>query len=416
MNSNLLKSKFFVISLISILVLGILLTYIINSKSKNYLNVEKSDNSITINKVLLGDDLITTDKYNNLIKDKKLGILTNQTGVNSNGKHIIDVLQKDYNVTALFAPEHGLNGLAPAGEYVKSYIHPKYNVPVYSLYGETRRPSEDMIENIDTFIIDIQDIGVRYYTYISTMYYVMETAKKYNKEVIVLDRPNPLGGYLIEGPILEDKFKSFLGVDNIPIIHGMTIAELASFFNRNINCKLTTIPMKGYSRDMLWMDTGLEWIPTSPNIPTIESCFSYATTGISEGISGIGMDDYFTWFGGKNLNSKELVKTLHDSSLPGVSFAISNKENKSGFRIIIDDYKTFNPLLTGIYILANANRTMDLNIPKDNGQIPIFDKIMGTDKISKLLINKKSPNDIINSYLYSLEKFKKERESYLLYK
>lgn len=365
----------------------------------------------------LGDDLILS-KYSNLIEGKRLGIVTNQTGVNSSGEHIIDILRNypQSRITAIYTPEHGLYGTTPAGEYVKSYIHPKYNIPVYSLYNKTRKPTPDMLKNIDVLIFDIQDVGVRFYTYISTLNYCLVSTKESNKKLIVLDRPNPLGGLLVEGPILQDKFKSFVGVDNIPTIHGMTVGEIAKFFNRKINCALEVVPMEGYRRDMLWQDTGLSWIQTSPKIPDIESCFLYSATGLGEGITEASMDDNFKWIGGKNVNGENLANLLNNSKLEGVKFKREERSSRDGVRLIITNYNSFNPYKTGIYILSYIKKMTNFNVPTSDDSIVMFDKIMGTDMIGHALNEIKTPREIIEIYSPELESFKKERVKYLIYK
>ena len=273
----------------------------------------------------LGNEvLFDSPQYYSLIKGKRVGLVTNQTGVNSKGVSTVDRLANDPNVklVALFGPEHGIDGKAPAGSYVKSYNHPTLNIPVYSLYGVTRKPTPDMLHNVDVLLFDIQDVGARWYTYISTLNYVMEVAGELGIPVIVLDRPNPLGGEIVEGPVLEERFKTFVGVDNIPMAHGMTIGELARFFNRpanGFNTDLTVVPMEGYTRDMIWHDTGLTWIATSPNIPTIESVFCYMATGLGEG-TGVGQRDKFTWIGAVGIDSQRFADLLNGSGLEGVHY------------------------------------------------------------------------------------------------
>ena len=414
MNFGLFKNKIFIFSIVLVITIGSLISYTFLFKPNNKIITTDSNNSFKICKLQLGGDLIST-KYKNIIKNKNLGVLTNQTGVNSDGKHILDVLteNKDNNVVAIFSPKQNLNK-KNNNELTYESNHPKYNIPLYNIDNKNINLAENVMNNIDTFIVDIQDIGVRYHANVSTLYYFMETAKKYNKEIIVLDRPNPLGGSLVEGPVLEDSFKSFLGVDNLPIIHGMTIGELSNFFNRNIDCNLQVIKMEGYNRDMQWIDTDLEWINHS-DIPSIISCFSYASTGLTDKISNIEMEDYFTWFGSNNLDTKKLSNILEDSNIPGVSFACENKGEKNGIKIIVNDYNTYNPLITGFYILASINSIIDLNLSKNNDKLNEFNKLMGNDKISKMLADKRSAEDIINSYSKELDNFKKEREKYLLY-
>ena len=363
----------------------------------------------------LGDDLLIT-KHKELINGKKIGLVTNQTGVNSKYQSSITLLSnyKDAKLTALYGPEHGIDGKAKAGDYVKSYVHPSLNIPVYSLYGDTRMPTKEMLSNIDVLIFDIQDIGARSYTYMSTLNYCMVAAAQYNKPIIVLDRPNPLGGEIVDGPVLEDKYKTFVGVDNLPLCHGMTAGELANFFNRKIGAKLTVVPMEGYSRDMIFQDTELKWTQSSPYIPDIDSVFSYSATGLGEGTS-IYQDDCFSWIGGTGINSDKYAKLLNDANLPGVKFIAENKGNFGGVKLQITDYHKFNPAKTGIYTLAYAHSLNNFKVPKSDKTIVMFDKIMGTDKIGIYLEKKYTPQQIEATYKTDLEKFRKERQKYLIY-
>ena len=254
----------------------------------------------------LGDEVLFS-RYRHLIEGKRVGLITNQSGVNSQGRSTIDALANDPTVqlVALYGPEHGIDGQAKAGASVESYTHPTLNIPVYSLYGATRMPTETMLKDIDVLLYDVQDIGARTYTYISTLNYAMKAAKQYGKQVVVLDRPNPLGGETVEGPVLGDAFETFVGVDNLPMAHGMTAGELARFFNREIGADLKVIPMEGYTRDMIYQDTGLPWVATSPNIQTIDSVFGYMATGLGEG-TGVSQAG-FTWIGGNSLTRRSSV-------------------------------------------------------------------------------------------------------------
>lgn len=371
----------------------------------------------------LGNEvLFDSPQYYSLIKGKRVGLVTNQTGVNSKGVSTVDRLANDPNVklVALFGPEHGIDGKAPAGSYVKSYNHPTLNIPVYSLYGVTRKPTPDMLHNVDVLLFDIQDVGARWYTYISTLNYVMEVAGELGIPVIVLDRPNPLGGEIVEGPVLEERFKTFVGVDNIPMAHGMTIGELARFFNRpanGFNTDLTVVPMEGYTRDMIWHDTGLTWIATSPNIPTIESVFCYMATGLGEG-TGVGQRDKFTWIGAVGIDSQRFADLLNGSGLEGVHYTPDTRGSYGGVKLSITDYRKFNPAKSGLYALAYAKQLNDFKVPKSGSttaSIVMFDKIMGTDRIGKWLEQKLSPQEMERRYAAELNQFKKDRQKYLIY-
>ena len=196
----------------------------------------------------LGNEVLL-EKHRHLVEGKRVGLITSYSGVDSKGESLISIFANDpkINLVALFGPEHGVDGTAPAGVLVKTYIHPLHKIPVYSLYGDVRKPTRSMLEGIDVLLFDIQDVGARYYTYISTMNYCMIAAKEAGIPFVVLDRPNPLGGVIVEGPVLEESFRSFVGVDVLPMAHGMTIGELARYFNRSINANLTVIPMAGYT-------------------------------------------------------------------------------------------------------------------------------------------------------------------------
>ncbi|NMB41658.1 MAG: DUF1343 domain-containing protein [Firmicutes bacterium] len=364
--------------------------------------------------VKIGSEMLM-DKYHHLIEGKKIGLVTNQSGVNSRKESTIDLLANDRSTSlvALFGPEHGIDGKAKAGEYVKSYTHEKLGIPVYSLYGQTRMPTGEMLKGLDAIVFDVQDIGARTYTYISTLNYCLVAAQKYDKTVIVLDRPNPLGGNIVEGPVLEDKYTTFVGVDNLPMAHGMTIGELAQFFNRKIGADLKVVPMEGYKRPMLFPDTGLTWVQTSPNIPDLDSVYGYMATGLGEG-TGIFQADKFKWIGGKGLNAEKYAGILNKAGLPGVTFVPEQRGEAGGVRLKITDPYTFNPARTGIYALAYAYMLGDFTVPKSNKDMVMFDKVMGTNKIGEYLEQGLSPQQIEKNYAPALEKFKEERKKYLI--
>ena len=369
----------------------------------------------TTSKVKLGNEVLMSD-YHYLIEGKKIGLITNQSGVNSEGKSTIDVLTQDKttSLVALYGPEHGIDGIAKAGAYVESYTHQELGIPVYSLYGKTRKPTGEMLRNVDLLIFDIQDIGARSYTYMSTLNYCMVAAKEYNKQVIVLDRPNPLSGEIVEGPVLEDPFITFVGIDNLPMAHGMTAGELANFFNRKIGCNLKVIPMKGYTRNMLYQNTGLPWVPTSPNIPDTDSVFGYMATGLGEG-TGIFQADKFKWIGGKGIDAQKFANLLNQSGLPGVTFIPENRETAGGVRLKIEDTYTFNPAKTGIYALTIAHNLSNFKVPKSGQTVVMFDKIMGTNKFGQYLEQGLTPQQIEANYAPALASFKEDRKKYLIY-
>ena len=362
----------------------------------------------------LGSEVfIEKERY--LVEGKKVGLVTNQSGVNSRGESTIEILREadDIELKALYAPEHGIDGLASAGEYVESYIHEDYGIPVYSLYGATRMPTEEMLEGLDFLLYDIQDIGARTYTYISTLNYCMKAAAEYGVPVLVLDRPNPLGGEIVDGPVLEERFKSFVGVDILPKAHGMTVGELARYFNRKIGVDLTVVPMEGYDRAMLYEDTGLSFVQTSPNIPDLVSVYGYMAVGLGEG-TGVYQADQFKWVGGKGLDAEAYADLLNTAGLKGIEFSPDQRGEAGGVRLEITDPYQFNPARTGLYVLAYAFSLEDFNVPKSNDTIVMFDKIMGTDQMGEFLEKGLSPQEIEERFAPGIESFKEKRQEYLM--
>jgi len=362
----------------------------------------------------LGSEVLL-EKKRHLVEGKQVGLVTNQSGVNSRGQSTMRILHEadDVKLTALYAPEHGLDGTAKAGEYVESYIHEEMGVPVYSLYGQTRMPTGEMLKGIDILLYDIQDIGARSYTYISTLNYCMVAAEKHGLPVMVLDRPNPLGGATVDGPVMETRFISFVGVDILPMAHGMTVGELARYFNRNIGAELIVVPMEGYDRTMLYSDTGLSWVQTSPNIPDLEAAFGYMATGLGEG-TGVFQADTFKWVGGKGLDKDRFAALLNDSGLSGVEFIPEQRGESGGVRLKITDPGSFNPARTGIHVLSHAFNLGNFTVPKSNDIIVMFDKIMGTAKMGEFLEQGLSPQEIEKRFAPAIEDFKQKREKYLL--
>ncbi|UED71101.1 exo-beta-N-acetylmuramidase NamZ domain-containing protein [Brevibacillus sp. HD3.3A] len=366
--------------------------------------------------VQLGSDLLF-DRFHQLIEGKNVGLITNQTGINSQGASTIDLLRRDRSVklTALFAPEYGLDGKEQVGTQAKSYTHPVYGIPVYSLYGSTRQPTPEMMGHFDTLLVDLQDTGSRTYTYISTLHYAMAAAKEQGKRIVVLDRPNPLGGTIVEGPVLEKPYQSFIGIDELPLAHGMTIGELALFFNRSIGADLYVVPMEGYTRGMTYPDTGLKWVPSSPHLPDLTSVYGYMATGLGEG-TPVKQADNFAWIGAEGIDSVQFADLLNGSLLPGVLFLPEKKENAGGVRLHIHDSRVFNPVRTGLYALAYARQLQPFAVPQSTEkEITMFDQVMGTSKIAQLLAQGKSPQEIVASYAEALGKFVELRKSFLIY-
>jgi len=365
---------------------------------------------------------------------KKVAVITNQTGIDSNYRLTVDILKeaKDVELVAIFAPEHGFLG-GVQGDISDSYDHKK-KVPVYSLYGSTRVIPDEKLKNVDVIVYDIQDIGTRSYTYISTMKLAMEQAAKNNKEFVVLDRPNPINGVIVDGPVLEPQFKSFIGIAEIPFVHGMTAGELALFFNKelNINCKLTVIPMKGWKRTMTWQDTGLPWVPTSPHIPEPDTPWYYPVTGIIGELPlvniGVGYTLPFKLVGAPWIDAETFAQELNRKKIEGVYFQpfyykpyYGGFKDKfcNGVRIIITDKNHFSPFLTSVAIMETLIKLypfeFDLTKKDIKDRIAMFDKACGSDIIRKKLMNGETYQDIANWYQAALKDFIQKRAKYLLY-
>jgi uncharacterized protein YbbC (DUF1343 family) len=376
--------------------------------------------------VLPGDDVFVAETWRELA-GRTIGIVTNQSGVLSDGTSLVDAVRANaqIRVKALFAPEHGLRGDRDAGSYVPSYADPRTGLPVYSLYGETRHPSARMLEGIDVLVFDIQDVGARPYTYMSTLAYVMESAKQYGKEIWVLDRPNPIGGVRVEGPVLDPAYKSFIGLYPIPERHGLTMGELAQLFNGHfgIGAKLRVVPVKGWSREMLWADTKLRWTPTSPNVPYAFTPLVYLATGlIDEGgvNNGVGTDRPFEYAGGYGFDAKTYARTLTARGVPGARFEPLEWVPQRGFwagktlagvQIHVDDPHAFPNVRTAVELLAAARAQGRLHINKAAS----FDRDWGTNSVRLALLDGASPDAILASWESGLTSYRAIRERYLLY-
>ena len=277
-----------------------------------------------MNKVVLGIERI--DEFKNVFEGKRIGLITNPTGIASDFTSSIDVLRNKTNLVALFSPEHGVRADIQAGMHLPTYVDEETGITVYSLYGKHKKPSKEMMDELDIMSIDVQDNGSRYYTFIYTMAYAMYACAEYGKEFVVFDRPNPIGGVKVEGNKLDtEKYRSFVGYFEMPQRHGMTIGELAKLFNEEykIGCKLTVIPMKGWDRSMSFEDTNLPWVVPTPNIPTINTCYAYNATCIFEGTNfaeGRGTTTPFELIGAPWVKSETLARELNAYGLEGVHF------------------------------------------------------------------------------------------------
>jgi len=379
---------------------------------------------------------VLIEKQLDLIKGKRVGLITNQTGFTATLKSTIDALNElpDVELVASFGPEHGVRGDIEAGEYIPNFVDKKTGITVYSLYGKSRRPTPDMLKNIQVLVYDIQDIGARGYTYIYTMAYAMEAARDAGIQFIVLDRPNPLGGNRVEGNVLDPKFSSFIGLYPIPYLYGMTVGELAKLFNNEfgINCDLVVVPMEGWQRDMTYEDTGLFWVPTSPNIPHAETVFPYAAIcfigELGTIAEGVGTALPFELLGAPWMDGEKLANELNAKNLPGVFFRPTFfipffhpgkydyvRKQCGGVQIHITDTKTFMPLATQVHILTAIRKIHCEQNIFNTPRSASFDKAAGTDELRNAVLRGDSAEQIIASWQEQLGKFTKIREKYLIY-
>lgn len=384
-------------------------------------------------KFRLGIEVLLQDRID-LIKDKRVGLITNPTGVDQNLTSIVDLLYNHPNVklTALYGPEHGVRGDAQAGQYVEKYIDEKTGLPVYSLYGATKKPTSEMLENIDVLLFDIQDVGTRFYTYIYTMALAMEAAKEKNIPIIVLDRPNPISGTKVEGPVLEEKYSSFIGEYPIPVRHGMTVGELAKLFNEEfeIDADLTVVEMEGWKRNMYYGDTPLHFVLPSPNMPTLDTALVYPGAALIEGTNvseGRGTTRPFELIGAPFINSTDLAAKLNAYKLPGVTFraasftpTFSKHANKlsHGVQIHITNRNAYKPFETGLTIVKTIHdmypNEFQFRAPNSAG-ISFFDNLVGNGSIRADIQAGKSVEEMKATWQQDLEKFMDTREKYLLY-
>jgi uncharacterized protein YbbC (DUF1343 family) len=322
------------------------------------------------------------EKYLDSLSNKRVGVVCNQTSVLPDGTHLVDTLQsRGVNITALFGPEHGIRGTAAAGEIIGSNKDAKTGIQVYSLYGKTRKPTPEMLKNVDVLVFDIQDVGARFYTYLSTMAYCIEAASENHKKIIILDRPNPINGIEVDGPVLDTAFKSFVGMLPIPIRHGMTLGELAKmivgekWIKIDAEIDLQVIPMENWKRTMWFDETSLPWIPPSPNMKTLATATVYPGTCLFEATNvteGRGTEKPFEYIGAPWIDKDNLAKTLNGENLEGVKFepmeftpaadSVSapspkfNNEKCGGIFIDITDRTKYHPFESAITILQTIQQ------------------------------------------------------------
>jgi len=391
-----------------------------------------------------------------LVRGKKIGLITNPTGVNGRLQSDIDLLRESGQVelVALYGPEHGVRGNVQGGIYVPFYFDDKYGIPVFSLYGQSLKPDPGMfkdmdeymrsfdgdakgqgkipegtmLKDIDVLVFDIQDVGTRVYTYAATMDYVMQAAFQSGIPFIVLDRPNPINGLIMEGPVLEyPEFSSFIGLYPIPERHGMTVGELALMINDRFlekKADLTVVPMQGWRREMWFDETGLPWVVPSPNMPTLDTATVYPGQVCLEGTNvseGRGTTRPFEMFGAPWIDGFELARRLNGLGLPGVafreawftpSFSKFTGEQCGGAQVHVTDRNSYRPFETALHVVKTIR---EMYPGKFQFHPDYFDKVMGTAKVRAGLEKGRGVAEILIDFKPGLKAFEKERRLYLLY-
>ncbi len=375
---------------------------------------------------MLGVDVLASRGFD-LLRGKRVGLITNHTSLTGRGERTRTVFQQalGVNFTALYAPEHGIDGNIGAGIHVSTRRDSVTGLTVYSLYGPTRKPTPAMLAPIDVLVFDLQDIGCRSYTYISTMIVAMEAAAENGKQFVVLDRPNPLSGWRVEGPPLEAKWKSFVGQIPVPYVHGMTAGEIAM-----MACargwvsrvpRLDVVKMQGWQRGMTWQDTGLRWHPTSPNIPHSISPFYYVTTGILGGATavdiGIGTEEPFGYAGCSGINPNALLAYCQRLNTPGVTFSPYSKNGFGGVRIHIHPRNTTDLTALDVLLLAEINRLSGGKVvSRMNGsKLNLFNKVYGSESLYSDLRRGVPSTSIIARWQGWNQSFRSQRQRFLLY-
>ncbi len=355
------------------------------------------------------------NKYTSIVKGKRVGLITNPTGVDAHLRSTADLLKANPNINlvALFAPEHGIRGNVAAGKNFQISHDKKTGLPVYSLYGgKDHRPPPGSLDKVDVLIYSIQDIGCRSYTYIWHLAECMSAAALADKTMVVLDVPNPLGAVQIDGPVTEDKYKSFIALYPIPFVYGLTVGELALYFKRviGIKCKLYVVPMINYRRGMSWAQTGLPWVPTSPQIPSPESACAYSATGAigTLGIVGIGIGYTlpFQVVAAPWIDAAHMARSLNSLGLDGIrfreihftpTFGLFKKENTHGVQLHITDVSKFKPTTCTVAILHYLQKNCS-QFKWRADRIAGFDKAMGTAKVRLLLQKGYSEKNIVRTW------------------
>ena len=368
-----------------------------------------------------------------MVKGKRVGLITNPTGVSGRLYAAADLLSasREVNLVALFAPEHGIRGNVAAGKHFSGTRDKVTGLPVYSLYnGRSKQPSAASLAKVDVLIYSIQDVGSRAYTYIWHLAECMKAAARYNKQIIVLDVPNPLGAQVVDGPVTRKEYLSFIGLYPIPRVYGMTVGELARYLNveEKINCNLKVVRMLNYRRGMSWEETGLPWVPTSPHIPSPQSAMTFAATGTlgetGQVSTGIGYTLPFQCVAAPWLDPVHMSRYLNALKLPGVKFrsiyykpfyAAYRNQNIRGVQLHVMNPALFKPTTTEVAILCYLQKFYPKNFKWLPHKFKTFDKAMGTNRVRKMIRSGCSYRQIADSWDREISSFMAKRQKYLIY-
>jgi uncharacterized protein YbbC (DUF1343 family) len=377
--------------------------------------------------------LDNADSHRTLFAGKRVGIIANQTSYNREGKHIVDVFRSmpDVRVTALFSPEHGFRGTEEAGETIDHRTDAATGLPIHSLYGATRKPTPEMLADVDVLVFDIQDVGARFYTYLYTMSLAMEAAAENGKRFVVLDRPDPINGVQVEGPVLEPAFATFVGMYPIPVRFGLTVGELARLFNgegwlaEGVKADLAVVPLTGWKRDLWYDQTGLRFIKPSPNMPDVETATLFPGLCLIEGTNfseGRGTSKPFRQFGAPWVDANAFAERLNALNLPGLRFAptsftptFSKHQGRlcQGVEITLTDRSRLEPVWSGVLIVNEIFKTYP---DPFEWNVAHFDRLCGTASIREAITAQKPLQPLKAAWAAQCKAFDQTRQKYLLYR
>jgi uncharacterized protein YbbC (DUF1343 family) len=381
-------------------------------------------------RVLTGLDVLLRDG-SPVLEGRRVGLITNHTGIDGNGTFGVDRLLADPRIrlTALFSPEHSITGTVEAGERVDSDVYRDTGIPIHSLYGEIRKPTPAMLEDVDVLMFDIQDIGTRYYTYVWTMALALQAAAENNRDFVVLDRPNPIGGTLFQGNVQDSTQLTFVGLYPVPMRHGFTPGELAEYLNaeHGIGARLTVVPIENWTRGTWFEDTGLPWRAPSPNMPSVESATHYSGTCLFEGTSvsvGRGTDAAFSQIGAPWIDADSLAARLARYDMPGVRFEAATFTPQGpgdgkfsgtevhGVRFVTTDRDVYDPTRAGMAALVEVHALYPDSL---TFRAAHFDRLAGTDRVRAMLLEGATLDEITATWPAQLAAFADARDRHLLY-